>query len=152
MNIIQFLNEQAVDYESLPHRTTFTASHLADALHEPGDYVAKTVVLKADGEYLLAVLPSSYNLELTLARSEIGCDSLKIAHEDELPSLFPDCEVGAIPPFGSLYGLQTWVDSRLAEDDHIVFDGQSHNEALRMSYASYEALESPLVGDLSHHP
>jgi len=152
MNIQQFLNEQSVDYEALPHRETFTASRLADALHEPGDYVAKTVVLKADGEYILAVLPASYTLELSLARSEIGCENLVLAHEDELGDLFPDCELGAIPPFGSLYGLQTWVDSRLAEDDHIVFDGQSHEEALRMSYASYEALELPSVGDLSHHP
>ena len=152
MNIQQFLNEQSVDYESLPHRETFTASHLADALHEPGDYVAKTVVLKADGAYVLAVLPASYALELSLARSEIGCSTLELAHEDELGDLFPDCELGAIPPFGSLYGLQTWVDSRLAEDDHIVFEGQSHEEALRMSYSSYEAIESPLVGDLSHHP
>jgi len=152
MNIQQFLNEQGIEYESLPHRTTYTASRLADTLHEPGDYVAKTVVLKADGEYVLAVLPASYNLELELARSEIGCQHLALAHEEELTDLFPDCELGAIPPFGSLYGLQTWVDSRLAEDDHIVFEGQSHDEALSMSYSGYEAAEDPRIADLSSHP
>ena len=152
MNIQQYLTENDVDYEALPHREAFTASRLANILHEPGDYVAKTVLLKADGEYVLAVLPASYILELSLASAEIGCECLELAHEDELADLFPDCEVGAVPPFGSLYGLKTWVDSRLAEDDHIVFDGQSHHEALRMSFASYQALEDPLVGDLSSHP
>lgn len=151
MNIQQFLTEHAIEYDALPHRTTFTASRLADAVHEHGDFVAKTVVLKADGEYVLAVLPATHSLELSLARSEIGCSHLELATEGELADLFPDCEVGAIPPFGSLYGLQTWVDSRLAEDDHIVFDGQSHEEALRISYSSYESLEDPRIADLSYH-
>ncbi len=151
MNIQQFLTENAVQYETLPHRTTFTASRLADALHEPGDYVAKSVVLKADGEYVLAVLPASHELELSLARTEMGCNHLELAHEEELGPLFPDCELGAMPPFGSLYGLRTWVDSRLTEDDHIVFDGQTHTEAVRMSYDSFAALEDPMVADLSHH-
>lgn len=149
MNIQQFLTEQDIDYDALPHRVTFTASRLADALHEQGDSVAKTVVLKADGEYVLAVLPSTYSLDLSLARLEFGCSELELATEDELADLFPDCEVGVIPPFGSLYGLQTWVDSRLSEDDHIVFDGQSHDQALRISYSSYEAVEDPRVADLA---
>ncbi len=152
MNIRQYLNDHSIEFESVPHRETFTASTLADALHEPGDFVAKTVVLKADGEYVLAVLPSSYTLALLLAQSEIGCDRLELAHEDELEDLFPDRELGAVPPFGSFYGLRTWGDSRLAEDEYIVFDGQSHEEALQMSYSSYEAIESPLIGDLSSHP
>ncbi len=151
MNIQQFLTEQAIDYEALPHRTTFTASRLADAVDEHGDFVAKTVVLKADGEYVLAVLPSTCSLEFSLARSELGCSHLELATEDELADLFPDCEVGVIPPFGSLYGLKTWVDSQLTEDDHIVFDGQSHDEALRISYTSYESIEDPRVADLSYH-
>ena len=74
---------------------------------------------------------------------------LELATEDELADLFPDCEVGVIPPFGSLYGLQTWVDSRLTEDDHIGFDGQSHDQALRVSYSSYEAIKDPRVADLA---
>lgn len=151
MNLQEYLTDHTVEYETLPHRTTFTASHLADALHEPGDYVAKTVVLKADGEFVLAVLPASHNLELSLVREEMGCLELELAHEHEFAHLFPDCELGAMPPFGSLYGLRTWVDSRLAEDDHIVFDGQTHNEAVRMSYSSFEELEDPMVADLSHH-
>ena len=151
MNIQQYLSDHTIDYEMLPHRTTYSASHLADAVHEPGDYVAKTVVLKADGEYVLAVVPASHELELSLARMEIGCEHLELAQERELGRLFPDCELGAMTPFGSLYGLRTWVDSRLAEDDHIVFDGQTHTEALRMSYASFEKLEDPVVADLSHH-
>jgi len=151
MNIQQFLAKHDIEYEALPHRTTFTASRLADAVHEHGDFVAKTVVLKADGEYILAVLPATYSLDLSLARSEIGCRHLELATEAELADLFPDCEVGVIPPFGSLHGLQTWVDSRLTEDDHIVFDGQFHDEALRISYNSYESIEDPRVVDLCYH-
>ena len=152
MNTEEFLQSRGVDYESLPHASTYAASHLASALHEPGDYVAKTVVLKADGQYVLAVIPSSYNIELELARFEIGCEPLAFAHEEELADLFPDCELGAIPPFGSLHDLTTWVDSRLTEDDYIVFETESHHDAVRISYADFEDLEQPRVADLASHP
>ena len=151
MNIAQFLTDNRIPNEIIPHRTTFTASRLAQAVEEPGDFVAKTVVLKADGKYVLAVLPATYNVDMPLACEAFGCVHVELAHEDELASLFPDCELGAIPPFGSFYGMNTWVDSRLTADDHIVFEGQSHDEAIRLSYSSYRNIEEPRVGDISHH-
>jgi Ala-tRNA(Pro) deacylase len=151
MNIHDYLTTENVSYETIPHRATFTAADLAQAIDERGDFVAKTVVLKADGRYVLAVLPASHDVDMSLAREAIGCDQIELANEDELVSLFPDCELGAIPPFGSVYNLETWVDAQLAEDNHIVFDGQSHDEAIRLSYESYREIEDPMVGYISHH-
>ena len=151
MNIHEFLTRENIPFEVIPHRATFTASSLAEAVDERGDYVAKQVVLKADGEFVLAVLPASHNVDMLLARDAIGCQTLELADEHDLESLFPDCELGAIPPFGTFYGLKTWVDAQLAEDDHIVFEGQVHNEAIRLTYSSYYDAENPMVGYISHH-
>jgi len=151
MNIREFLTRENIAFETIPHRPTFTASRLAEAVDERGDFVAKPVVLKADGKFVLAVLPASHKVDMLLARAAIGCEVLEIADEKELESLFPDCELGAMPPFGSFYGLKTWVDAQLAEDDHIVFEGQSHEEAIRLSYSSYQSVEAPLVAYISHH-
>jgi Ala-tRNA(Pro) deacylase len=151
MNIHEFLTREDVEYETITHQPTFTASHLAQSVDERGDLVAKTVVLKADGEYVLAVLQASHDVDMLLAQKALGCKELELATEDELASLFPDCEVGAVLPFGSLYNLKTWVDSQLAEDDHIVFEGQTHDEAIRLSYDSYREIEDPSSAYISHH-
>lgn len=151
MDIHEFLNRKNIEYETINHQPTYTASNLATSVDERGDFVAKTVVLKADGEYLLAVLQASHDLDMFLAQEAFGCQELELATEDELASLFPDCETGAVLPFGSLYNLKTWVDSQLAEDDHIVFEGQTHDEAIRLTYDSYRKIEDPATAYISHH-
>ncbi|SIO56766.1 Ala-tRNA(Pro) deacylase [Singulisphaera sp. GP187] len=149
MNIQQFLSRGGRAFEVLEHSTTYTAQQVAQAVHVPGDEVAKTVVLEADGRYVMAVLPSTHHVDLEKARGVLQAATVALADEGAFARLFPDCERGALPPFGSQYGLATLVDESLTRDERIVFEGNTHHEAIRMSYRDYEELERPQVADLS---
>jgi Ala-tRNA(Pro) deacylase len=151
MNVKQLLTEKGVTYDVLEHRTTFTAQQLAEAVHVRGDDVAKTVLLKADGEFLLAVLPSTHNIDMKKAKEAVGAKEIVLAAEHEFGKLLPDCELGAVPPFGSKYGLRTLVAEPLTHDEQIVFEGNTHQEAIRMKYADFEKLEKPLVAEFTYH-
>ena len=113
--------------------------------------MAKTVLLKSDTDYLLAVVPATHTIDLADARVLLRSDYLELASEEELAKRFPDCETGAVPPFGSQYGMTTLVDSSLAEAEEIVFEGNTHNEAVRMRFGDYFELEKPVVTQLSYH-
>lgn len=143
MRLDEFLSSRHVAFERLHHRPEYTANRMAQALHVPGREVAKCVLVRAGHGYALAVLPATHRVDLDLLRQDLGEDDLAMATEDEMDQLFPDCERGAMPPFGSLYYLPTVVDESLADDDKIVFESQSHEEAIRMAYRDYEALEHP---------
>jgi Ala-tRNA(Pro) deacylase len=99
----------------------------------------------------LAVLPATHQVDLHRVREKLGQDSVELASEREIERLFPDCEPGAHPPFGSLYNLPTLLDESLAKDTEIVFEGQNHEEAYRMSFQDYEAMEHPMKGDFARH-
>ena len=147
----QFLKEKGVWFEPIRHRPTFTAQHTAQAMHVHGDEMAKTVVLRADGKYALAVLQATHNIDMLRAREALGAKSVELASEEQFKKLFPDCEVGALPPFGSQYGLKTLVDESLTHDNEIVVEGNTHEEAIRMKYADFEQLEHPRVAAFSYH-
>lgn len=149
MNVQKFLSEGGRAFEVLKHPTTFTAQQVAQAVHVPGDEVAKTVVLKADGRYVMVVLPSTHQVDLAKARDVLQAGAVALADEGEFVRLFPDCEPGALPPFGSQYGQTTLVDESLTRDEQIVFEGNTHHEAIRMRYRDYEELERPQVADFS---
>jgi Ala-tRNA(Pro) deacylase len=151
MHVATFLHEQHVPFDTLRHRTTFTAQQMAQTLDVPGDNVAKAVVLKIPGEYLLAVLQATHVVELSKIRDLLGVESVELASEDEMCELFNDCETGAVPPFGSKYGLRTLVDESLTHDEHIVFDGNTHDEAIYMRYQDYARLEVPRVASFTRH-
>jgi Ala-tRNA(Pro) deacylase len=151
MRIEDLLSSRHVPFERLPHRTTYTANHMAQALHIPGREVAKTVLLRTDQGYALAVLPATHRVDLEEASRELGVGRVELATEEEMERLFPDCERGAIPPFGSLYHLPTLVDETLAEDERIAFEAQNHEEALCISYRDYEELEHPRKGHFACH-
>lgn len=151
MNVAEFLSRQRVPFELLPHRTTHTAQRLAQALDVPGDNVAKSVVLKADGRFVLAVLQATHTVDLAMAGQALGAKTVTLAKEDDVIDLFGDCEPGAIPPFGSSYGLETIVDEALTHDEYIVFETNCHDEAVSMHYRDYERLEHPQVASFSHH-
>ncbi|MBW3542656.1 MAG: YbaK/EbsC family protein [Planctomycetes bacterium] len=151
MRIEEFLREQKVPFDVLHHRTTYTAQDTAHSLHVPGDNLAKTVVLNVDGEHVLAVLPATHAIDFDSLRQALSARSVELAPEDELSTLFDDCELGAVPPFGSQYGLPTLVDKPLCEDEHIVFDGNTHGEAIYMRYHDFEKIEHPRVAAFSHH-
>lgn len=149
MNVEQYLKQQHVPFDVLPHSTTYSAQRTAGALHVPGENLAKTVVLQADDRYVLAVLPATRQINLRKAQACAGTKELQLAAEKELRHLFGDCELGAVPPFGSHYGLETIVDEPLSEDEHIVFDSNTHDKAIYMRYHDYAQLERPLVAAIS---
>jgi Ala-tRNA(Pro) deacylase len=147
MNVGKFLEEGNYQFERVPHRATYSAQHLAHELHVPGSEVAKTVLLRADGgyKYIVAVLPASKTIDFKKASKLLGGSKLELATEFDMEKHCPDCEFGVLPPFGSRYGMKTIVDSSLAEDEDIWFEGNTHDEAIRMKSAEFCGLEQPIV-------
>lgn len=150
MNVQQFISQSGRGCELLPHPATFTAQRTAQAVHVPGDAMAKTVVLQIDGEPLLAVVPATHRVDPDKLRRFLGAEAVELADEADFTRLFPDCELGAVPPFGSRYGMRTVVDEALARDERIVVESNSLEEAIRMRYDDYAALEHPLIAEISH--
>lgn len=143
------LDHEGTDYEVLEHPQAFTAQEEAAATHVPGQNWAKTVVVKADDRYVLAVLPATRQLDLDALAEAVGAQAVALADEDEFDALYPDCEPGAMPPFGHLYQQTTVVDRSLAEDEYIVFHAGDHRTAVKLPYRVYQELESPEVASLS---
>jgi Ala-tRNA(Pro) deacylase len=147
MNVQKFLKDRGVPFDVLTHEPTYDSQHLAQAVHVPGREVAKTVLLRANHgyKYIVAVLPATTMIDFAKASKNLGDSELALATEIEMADICPDCEIGALPPFGSHYGLKTLVDEALAADEWIVFEGNSHTEALRTRFADFCDLEHPLV-------
>jgi Ala-tRNA(Pro) deacylase len=129
----------------------YTAQEIAAAQHVPGKEMAKVVMVKTDGKNIMLVLPASYRVEMKKLKGVLNSKKVVMVKEEEFQELFPDCEIGAMPPFGNLYNLEVWVDQVLTEDDFIVFRAGSHVETLRIKYSDYARLVSPKVGDFSVH-
>jgi Ala-tRNA(Pro) deacylase len=147
MNVCKFLEERGVAFELLPHAAAFDAQHLAQVLHVPGREIAKTVLLRANHRfgYLVAVLPATKHIDFQqLSRQMCGCE-IELASESEIAEHCPDCEFGVLPPFGSQYMMRTVVDESLAEDPEIVFEGNTHEEAIRMRFQDFMRVEEPLI-------
>ena len=144
MCIRDFLQSRQVWFETMLHAPAPTASKMAQAVHVSGHRVAKGVLIKAGGSYLLAVLPATARIDLERLRQIVRGPEVRIATEDEVEQVFGDCERGALPPFGRLYGLTTLVDSSLSGGSEIVFVGNTRHEGVRMRYRDYEAIEGPI--------
>jgi Ala-tRNA(Pro) deacylase len=151
MRVIEFLDKSAVRYEVTEHPPAFSAQQMAAAEHEPGKYVAKPVIIKADGKYLMCVLAACCKIDLAALKTRLGAKSVTLAEEKEIADLFDDCELGAEPPFGNLYDLQTIMDKALEKDDHITFQAGTHKKAVRMSMNDYRKLTQPKVLEFSYH-
>jgi Ala-tRNA(Pro) deacylase len=143
--IQDYLDSQSVNYAVLPHAEAFPAQEIAHQLHVSGSNFAKAVVLRTDGRLLMAVLPASRRLNLRALKEALEVKHLELAPESELANLCAGCELGAFPPFGNLYGMDTWVDGSLSESEEIVFNAGSHRESLRMKYSDYARLAKPIV-------
>jgi Ala-tRNA(Pro) deacylase len=139
------LEENHVYYKRLAHPTAYTSQGVAASVHVPGREVAKTVVVRIDGKFMLAVLPAPCRVDLERLRQAAGGQNAALANEADLEALFPDCEVGAEPPFGEIYGLPVWVDVSLVEDEWIVFNGGTHTEAVEIAYADFARLARPKI-------
>ncbi|MBA7716779.1 hypothetical protein ES703_125856 [subsurface metagenome] len=151
MGVIEFLDKSGVKYEVTKHKPAFTAQSMAAEEHEPGRYVAKPVVVNADGKYVMCVLPACYSVDLKSLKSQLKAKSVELAREKDIGKLFGDCELGAQPPFGNLYDLPTVMDKSLEDDDHIMFQAGSHEKAIRMSMDDYRKLVEPKVLEFSYH-
>ncbi len=143
-----FLDEKKVPYTLMAHAPAYTAQAAAATLHVSGKEVAKTVVLRAGEESLLAVLPASCHVSLKKLGHLLG-KTVRLAGEKEFADLFPDCELGAMPPFGMLYGLPVYVDESLAADEEIVFNAGTHRDAIRMRYADFVQLVQLRTGSFA---
>ncbi len=143
-----FLSD-GVRYELFDHPLAISAQRAAQVEHVPGAEEAKVVVLRADGRHVMAVLPATHHVQLEKMKDLLEVEEVNLENQKKLESLFSDCEVGAMPPFGHLYGLPIVVDSSLAKSRHIVFNAGSHTEAIRMTYADYARIANPLVGDFA---
>lgn len=151
MRVIDFLNKSAVSYQVSEHPPTFTAQQMAAIEHEPGQYVAKPVIIKADGEYMMCVLSACYKIDLGKLKGQLGADSVELAEEMQIGRIFDDCELGAEPPFGNLYDMPTLMDKALENDDHVTFQAGTHEQAISMSMDEYRELVKPRVLEFSYH-
>src|SRR5262249_4495009 len=133
----------------LAHPAAYTAQGEAAAAHVPGRDWAKTVVCLADDQPILAVVPAPYAVDLNRLNQSVHAQALRLADEHELAPLFPDCEPGAMPPFGPLYGQRVFVDARLTADPDIWFSAGSHRDAIRMPYREFERIVQPTVAEFA---
>ncbi len=149
---LSFLDEHKVPYEVLTHRSAFTSQDVAASLHVSGWNVAKVVVVQAAGApAFVVVLPAACRLDLQALARVTGKQALTLASEGELRALFPDCELGAMPPFGNLYGVPVLVDACLPRGHEFIFQAGSHSQVVRLSYGDFERLVRPVVADVCRH-
>src|SRR5207247_10520261 len=141
----EYLDSQKIKYVTSSHSHAYTAMEVEQSTHIPGRELAKTVMIKLDGRVAMAVLPSTRKVDLNLLRESVGAEEAMLATEAEFRSLFPDCETGAMPPFGNLYGMEVYVSPNLAEDDQIAFNAGSHTEVMRLAYQDFDRLVKPRV-------
>ena len=141
----QFLDKEKIKYVSIIHSTAYTAQEVAASAHITGKELAKTVIVELDGKMAMAVLPANRKIVLQDLREVTGSDEVKFASEVEFKEKFPDCETGAMPPFGNLYGMEVYAAASLADNDEIAFNAGSHTEVIKMAYKDFERLVQPKV-------
>ena len=146
--LIDCLDENKISYEILSHPEAFASQRIAQAEHVKGRRHAKEVMVKSTEQHMMAVLPAERRIDLEKLGKIVGQD-ISLESEGEFEPLFPDCAIGAMPPFGNLYGVPTYVDKSLAEEDYIVFEAGTHTDAIKLSYHDYERLANPRIEDLA---
>jgi Ala-tRNA(Pro) deacylase len=147
----EFLDGHKVKYVVISHSPAYTAQGVAASAHVPGRELAKTVIVKAGDKLAMAVLPAPYKVDFDLLAQVAGVEKVELASEEDFQSMFPGCEVGAMPPFGNLYGIQVFVAESLAEDEEIAFNACSHVELIKMAYKDFARLVKPVLGRFSSH-
>lgn len=145
----EYLDENKIKYLIISHSPAYTAQEMAARAHMPGKEIAKTVLVKIDGKLAMAVLPGSFKINFENLKKVLGSDNVRLADEHEFIDKFPDCEAGAMPPFGNLYGIDVFVANSLAEDEEIAFNACSHSQLIKMSYSDYEKLVKPIRLDFA---
>ena len=140
-----FLDSHGIKYVTIGHSRAYTAQEVAASSHIPGKELAKTVMVKVDGEMAMVVLPASRSVDFNLLKQTLGANNVELATEQEFQDMFPECEVGAMPPFGNLYGMKVYLSKSLKEDEQIAFNAGSHTELIKLAYRDFENLVKPEV-------
>lgn len=141
----ELLDKERVKYVCVSHSPAYTAQEVAASAHVPGWEVAKVVMVKVDGEMAMAVVPANRKVVPQDLREMLGAERVELATEAEFRDKFQDCELGAMPPFGNLYGMPVYVAPALAADEEIAFNAGTHTEIIKMSYKDFERLAKPRV-------
>jgi Ala-tRNA(Pro) deacylase len=141
----EFLDREKIKYVSIIHSTAYTAQEVAASAHITGKELAKIVIMELDGKMAMAVLPANRKVVLQDLREVTGSDEVRFASEEEFKARFPDCETGAMPPFGNLYGMDVFVAPSLMDNDEIAFNAGSHTELIKVAYKDFERLVKPKV-------
>jgi Ala-tRNA(Pro) deacylase len=143
--LTEFLDEHQVRYTTITHSPAFTAQEIAHAAHIPGSEMAKTVMVRLDGRLVEVILPATQRLDLERFRKATGARKAELAKEDDFDRFFPDCEVGAMPACGNLYGMEVYVSQQLSEDRQIAFNAGNHSELICMKCADFKRLVHPVT-------
>ena len=144
-----FLDSHKVRYVSIKHSPAYTAQEIAASAHIKGKELAKTVIVKINHEFCMVVLPASQHVHMGHLQDALKAESVCLATEEEFKDLFADCEVGAMPPFGNLYGMDVYVAEELTEDEEIAFNAGSHTELVKLAYKDFESLTDPKITPLT---
>lgn len=139
------LDKNHVWYNCMKHPIAYTSQETAEVSHVPGKEFAKTVMMKRDGKMIMVVLPANRKIDMMTLKDELGASTLELAREDEFRDIFPECEIGAMPPFGNLYGLDVIVAQALTEDEEITFNAGTHSDVVKLTYHDFADLVKPEV-------
>ena len=145
----EYLDNNNVDYEVSPHKEVFTAQELAACLHIPGKVMTKVVMIKVDGKDVMTVIPACRRINISKLKEMFKSEEVRIEEEEEFKNIFPECDVGAMPPFGNLYGIDVYVDSSLADDEYIMIQGGNYREVVRLKYEDFARLAKPQVQEFT---
>lgn len=145
----EFLDGEKIHYEVLSHSPAYTAMEVAQSAHIPGKELAKVVMVELDGRMCMAVMPATRKLDLDRLREATNATEARMPGENEFRQLFPECETGAMPPFGNLYGMKVYISPQLAEDREIAFNAGTHTEVIKLAYADYERLVQPTSASIT---
>jgi Ala-tRNA(Pro) deacylase len=143
--LMEYLDAQKVVYVVISHSPAYTAQGIAGLVHISGKELAKTVIVRLDGKLVMAVLPAKFYVDLMLLRKGAKAKTVALAGEDEFSDRFPECETGAMPPFGNLFGLDVFADDSLERDKEIAFNAGTHRELIRMTWEDFKRLAKPKV-------
>jgi Ala-tRNA(Pro) deacylase len=142
----EYLDENKIKYIKISHSSAYTAQEIAASVHIPGKELAKTVIVRVNDGFAMVVLPASRKINFDQLKNIAGNNEIRLAQEAEFKGLFPDCEVGAMPPFGNLYNLPVYVASTLTDDKEIAFNAGTHTDVIKISYSDFEKLVKPAIG------
>ncbi|MBI5464460.1 MAG: YbaK/EbsC family protein [Ignavibacteriales bacterium] len=148
-DLINYLQKSGMPFEVIDHELTFTAHQTAVATHVPDSELAKAIIVRVDGKFWMTVSRADMRVNESMVKRVLSGKNVHLAHEEDLMTLFPDCQLGAMPPFGNLYGLPVIVDDALTQDETVVFNACSHSKAIRMLFKDFKQLVHPLIAEIA---